>query len=79
MGSGTSVTRGYPRRGALTEPADEAHRLAAMQTLRRLTGLLSVVVLAAACSGGAASAPPTAVPSPDPNTPVTNVPGDSGR
>lgn len=61
-----------------TEPIGRAARLAAMQTTRRLAGLLTLVVVIAACSGAGASTPPSAAPSVDPNTPVTNAPGNGG-
>jgi hypothetical protein len=60
------------------EPVGAARRLAAMQITRRLAGLVTLVVLVAACSGSAASASPSSAPPIDPDTPVTNAPGDGG-
>jgi hypothetical protein len=49
-----------------------------MQTTRRFAGLLILVALVAACAGSAASAPPSTAPTIDPNTPVTDAPGNGG-
>lgn len=70
------------------EPVTRGRRLPAMKTTHRLAGLLTIVVLAVACSSGAAasapaasSPPPNQAPSasPDPNAPVgTDVPPSDG-
>jgi hypothetical protein len=65
-------------RPAATEPARAVRRLAAMQTTRRFAGLLILVALVAACAGSATSAPPSTAPTIDPNTPVTDAPGNGG-
>jgi hypothetical protein len=49
-----------------------------MQTTRRFSGLLILVVLVAACSGAASPVPSAVAPSLGPNTPVTNAPGNGG-